>query len=591
MKIFKRVLISELAIAIGLIVIMFCTLPRIVYVSGRSAATSESMDMNEQLITRLDTYFKDLEKFGSSVEYDYELNNLLYRDLQRHSIRTEARIKNYLSNLGRYNKMDPYEVFGIVFEMDNGREYTTIGLNESLWHDIHSEVLPEYYRNGCIPLYSKPLVFKNVEVQPNVFTDTPTRVYCYVYPYANGTVKGNMVIISRYDSISSIFANYVKAKKTFLLLDRNNEPLFPGNDTLSVNYQSILSELELQHTYMESSLEKGNSLFTIRYSRYGDWKLIVEETRNAIMKRNQGILVMYFSFLLVYLVSFFGILIPFLNKVLTPLYHLAQQMKKVSEGNLDVKIEVKTHDEIGELGSIFNYMLAELKMYIDTLVEKNKKENELRYSFMLSRIDPHFIYNTMNTITYLARKGQSGDVVQVNEAMIEILKDRLRIDVYDSFDTIAHEIEITKRYLVIQEYRYRDIFKVKWEVLPELLQDQIPKSMIQPLVENALYHGILGNKDEEGEVLGGLITISVLRTKRKICIEVKDNGRGMSEAEYQDAFDPETAGRGERIGLKNIRERLFYIYGNAYDFAVITKEGFGTRVFLTVPFVDSPPIQ
>jgi sensor histidine kinase YesM len=202
---------------------------------------------------------------------------------------------------------------------------------------------------------------------------------------------------------------------------------------------------------------------------------------------------------------------------------------------------------------------------------------------MLSRIDPHFIYNTMNTITYLARKKKSEDVVQVNEAMIEILKDRLRIDVYDSFDFVAQEINTTKQYLVIQQYRYQDIFRVQWNVEPSVVNERIPKSMIQPIVENALYHGILENKDEEGEPLGGLISISIIRTRRKICIEVKDNGRGMTKEEYNAVLDPEMTEKGKKIGLKNIWSRLRYLYGDDYDFVMITEEGVGTRVFLTVP--------
>ncbi|MCK9171480.1 MAG: histidine kinase [Treponema sp.] len=587
MKILRRVILFELIIAVFLTVVIFSILIRFVYLSGLKKSVAESLAMNEQLAARVDTYFKDLEKFSASIENDYELKSLLNRDMKSHSAKNEAYIKNYLSNLGRYNSMDPYQVFGLIFILDGGNAYTTIGLNHFLIDDITSQILPLYYRNGSIPLFSRPLVYKNVVVRQDIFNDAPSYVYCYVSPYQNGNVKGDMIIISRYDNISAIFSNYVKDKTDFVLLDRFNETVYPGKKSLSLDYTDICRAIDSGSMYMQSNAQTGDSFFTIRYSRYGDWKLVVEGHKADILRQNREMLITYFSLLLIFMMAFFGILIPLLNGIFTPLNHLSEQMRKVSEGNLDVTIEVRTNDEIGELGSVFNYMLAELKSNIAILMEKNKKESELKYNFMLSRIDPHFIYNTMNTLTYLAKKGRSEDVVQVNDAIIEILKDRLRIDVYDSFDTVAHEINTTKQYIVIQQYRYEDVFKVAWNVRPDVLDYEIPKSIIQPLVENALNHGILENKDDEGELLGGLISISVLRTQRKLCIEVKDNGRGMSDKEYYDVLHSVHADRGKRIGLKNIRERLQYIYGSDYDFAIITREGVGTRVFLTVPMKET----
>jgi two-component system, sensor histidine kinase YesM len=587
MKIFRRVMLFEFIVAVFLTVVIFSVLIRFVYITGLKNSLAESLAMNEQLAARVDAYFKDLEKFSASVENDYELESLLTRDMQFHSAKNEAYIKNYLSNLGRYNSMDPYQVFGLIFILEGGNTYTTIGLNHFLIDDIMSRIMPLYYRNGCIPLFSRPLVYKNIVVRQDIFNDAPSYVYCYVSPYQSGKVKGDMIIISSYDNISAIFSNYVREKKDFVLLDRYNEAVYPGRNSLSLDYSEICKAIDSGSMYMQANVQTGESFFTIRYSRYGDWKLVVEEHKADILHRNSGMLITYFSLLLIFMMTFFCILIPLLNGIFAPLNHLAEQMKKVSEGNLDVTIEVKTKDEIGELGSVFNYMLAELKSSIAVLMEKNKKESELRYNFMLSRIDPHFIYNTMNTITYLAKKDRSQDVVQVNEAMIEILKDRLRINVYDSFDTVANEINTTKQYIVIQQYRYEDVFKVAWNVSSDLLDYQIPKSIIQPLVENALNHGILENKNDEGELLGGLVSISVLRTQRKLCIEVKDNGRGMSDTEYYDVLHSVHADRGKRIGLKNIRERLQYIYGTEYDFAIITREGVGTRVFLTVPMKET----
>ena len=185
----------------------------------------------------------------------------------------------------------------------------------------------------------------------------------------------------------------------------------------------------------------------------------------------------------------------------------------------------------------------------------------MRYGLLISQVDPHFIYNTMNTITYLAQKNRVNDVIVVNKAMIEILKDRLRIEVSEVFDSLKQEINVVKQYLMIQEYRYEGIFKVKYEIEEKCMQCYIAKNMIQPLIENALSHGLLQNKDENGEPLGGCICINIFKDQQFIHINITDNGVGMTEEEVAEISRPmKHWERGGHIGIRNIRERMKYIY-------------------------------
>ena len=225
------------------------------------------------------------------------------------------------------------------------------------------------------------------------------------------------------------------------------------------------------------------------------------------------------------------------------------------------------------------------------MVEQEKREQQLKYGLMISQVDPHFIYNTMNMITYLAQKNRNEDVIAVNKAMIQILRDRLRIEVDNVYDTVEQEIKVVREYLLIQKYRYTGIFKSVIDIEAGVEPYLIAKNILQPLVENAFFHGILCNTDEEGEVIDGCITIRIRMEEDEVEIIVKDNGAGMSQDKLDELSKPQrklsSMERGEHIGIKNIKERLDYIYENKYRFQIWSKEGEGTIVTIQIPAIVS----
>ena len=259
-------------------------------------------------------------------------------------------------------------------------------------------------------------------------------------------------------------------------------------------------------------------------------------------------------------------MIPIVNHFTGPLTDVSKQMNEIAEGNLDARIEVNSTDEIGEVGASFNVMAKRLQENIVEMVEQEKREQQLKYGLMISQVDPHFIYNTMNMITYLAQKNRNEDVIAVNKAMIQILRDRLRIEVDNVYDTVEQEIKVVREYLLIQKYRYTGIFKSVIDIEAGVEPYLIAKNILQPLVENAFFHGILCNTDEEGEVIDGCITIRIRMEEDEVEIIVKDNGAGMSQDKLDELSKPQrklsSMERGEHIGIKNIKERLDYIYEN-----------------------------
>ena len=269
-----------------------------------------------------------------------------------------------------------------------------------------------------------------------------------------------------------------------------------------------------------------------------------------------------------------------------PIKNLSEHMLKAAAGDLDSKVKTTRTDEIGQLESSYNKMIDDLSESMHVIREKEELEQQQRFSLLVSQIDPHFIYNTINSINYLARRKRCEDIITVNTALLAILRDRLRVNDIQITDTVAHEIDTVGQYIEIERFMYGGALEVKWDVSDNLLEEQIPKNMIQPIVENALFHGLI---DEESGELNGMVRISLCRTQDgclQLCVE--DNGEGMDhdrlEQVRKEKYDP--SDRGHRIGLSNIRGRLYYLYGSEDMLKIESEQGKGTKV--TVIFRRKP---
>lgn len=257
---------------------------------------------------------------------------------------------------------------------------------------------------------------------------------------------------------------------------------------------------------------------------------------------------------------------------------LASQMKKIRDYEHPVLPKIQSKDEVGILADTFYKMMDKLK-------KQEEAKKQIEYSLMVSQIDPHFIYNTLYTITYLAELNQTEDIKILNRALIGMLKDRLKISKLQAFDTLIKEKQQMENYITIQCYLCSNKLEMSFTMDKECEMLDYPKNMLQPLVENSIRHGILLHRNKEGKLIPGKITIHIWRAEGMIETEVCDNGTGMEEEKIQEYFYDEPGNNlgEEHIGIYNIRIRMSYLFGNKYKLIAENLQGGGLCIRFSFP--------
>lgn len=270
--------------------------------------------------------------------------------------------------------------------------------------------------------------------------------------------------------------------------------------------------------------------------------------------------------------------IAMVKSIIKPLQELHRVTGEIADGNLQVRAEVKSNDEIKELSDSVNDMAENIEMLVGKIKEDEGKMRRADLRLLQEQINPHFLYNTLDTIVWLIEGNSPDRAVNMVVSLSEFF--RLVLSKGREYITIQEEELHIKSYLEIQQVRYHDILDYKIDIAPELYEYKILKLTLQPLVENSLYHGIKYKRAR------GTITVTGRFLNGKICLEVKDNGVGMEEAELaslrREILRPcqETE---QGFGLANVNERIRMNFGMEYGMTIDSEKGKGTIVRILLP--------
>jgi two-component system sensor histidine kinase YesM len=264
---------------------------------------------------------------------------------------------------------------------------------------------------------------------------------------------------------------------------------------------------------------------------------------------------------------------------------LSKHITKVATGNFDIVLEIDGRDEIGQLSRQFNSMVSSINGLVMEVQESDRqknllesKQNEIKLKMMASQINPHFLFNALESIRMKAHLKGEKEISQVVRLLGKLM--RRSLEVSSGRTKLMDEIDNVRCYLDIQKFRYEDRLEYSLRIDPRVEQMFIPPLIIQPLVENAVIHGL------ENKLEGGIVYVNAELVGDHIQIDVFDNGMGM-EAEkiaelYKSLNEAEDDER-NRIGLRNVHLRLILSYGKEHGLTFESKPGSGTHISFTIP--------
>ena len=328
------------------------------------------------------------------------------------------------------------------------------------------------------------------------------------------------------------------------------------------------------------SIHNGDWLVERKQIGYTGWNIVVVNSMSNLLVENRRF--HYIVWFILLLVGAILILLDFqvFRNFTDPVYQLLATMEDFGKGNYNSRAKEEGIGEIKSLSANFNIMADKLQKQMEEIRQNEREKQKMEKKLLQSQINPHFLYNTLDSIIWMIRSEEYEGAGE----MVSSLAKFFRISLSQGKDMIplGKELEHATSYLKIQNIRFKDKFDFNVEADPKLMKYLIPKLSIQPLLENAIYHGMEGMY-EDGEII-----ISVYEEEDTIKIDVADNGLGMTEdkLEYIMHHQVVSSKRGSGIGVRNVHERIQLIYGKQYGVTITSELDEGTTATITIPKME-----
>jgi len=558
-------------------------------VSAHSKAAA--MLVADRLAGDIDVLFQDIERL-----LELESNPQVLRFLYSHT-ETYDDAKFILQTFDLYRKTYKYEsVLNITMINLYGR-----GISD---------------RRGVFQLDYNPLRnprFAHLMNKPNEVLNIPPadasdldRLDGFLYPDRNvittiATVKQQIthevigfIVIDLDESAVVSFADDAALGKTgyFYVVDERGATIFVPPSLSESDRPPRLAELGARASVDRDSFVQSDGgrsrFFVFASSQATGWKIVGSVPLQEIVEdanRIRQLIIASVALSILFTITLYFFITSRLTR---PIQLLKSKMRQAASGYLDAKVKPSGQDEIADLGASFNTMIEKIKMLLEQSIREQEHLQKAELRTLQAQINPHFLYNTLDSIVWMAEAGKNEQVIQLVQALSRLF--RISLNKGRDWITIKVELDHVQSYLFIQKMRYRDILDYEIEVGSELQVFPILKMTLQPLVENALYHGI---KNKRGK---GLIRIGAFVDQvQDIVLFVEDNGIGIPQPKLEEIRrqldaprepDPDEEGEEERnvgFGLPNVHQRLKLYFGERYGIGIDSAMNSGTRVSVRIP--------
>lgn len=548
-------LMAMLAAATGIIVYLTC---RISYENAREMSMNTSRQLVETASAEINSLFGDMWDISRILGRDTRVQRIMRTqyEKQRDMFSDTFEVSAMLSE---YNQFYP-RLFCIYFFSDQGASC------ESKYYRITLEDLTRdaLYRQACegkVAVWAQPRKGSLYSVTTG---ESLITAMVPVKELSSGAYQGAIVLEMEESRVQEFLNAGIGENGFMYICDENGTPIiFP---------EKLDEETALQHIGQKEQLTLTQEL------RYCGWSVVGVVPRSDLTRSSASIIktVLIACGLVLALAALatYGMI----RRLLRPLDELNEMIGRVGSGDMTARTQVVEYNEIGTVMLRFNQMVEQVDELLKREVENQNKLRLMELTMLHEQIKPHFLYNTLDSVVWMARGGNDEGIIKMTLALTSYLKTSLNKG--SDIIPLEKEIEHTASYLYIQSIRYKDRFTYDIVVDPSLHGRIVPKLIVQPLVENAIYHGIKRKREPSH------VTIRAWEENGLLHIDIADNGAGMTDEraeELRTALRSRDATERVGFGVRNVNERIRIMYGEAYTLTFESEEGMGTTFHIVIP--------
>ncbi len=528
-------------------------------------------DLAKQTNIRIDEFLKEIEKITLLASNGLS-NNLSATHEGSFPIQDFLREGNEQNEIAAYNILMNYimmkdRVFSIyLYNMNGGQD---------LFVSPHQPIDPDF--KVANELWFKKFMHENdrtITLTTRIDEQLKNKILAVsharkIHDVASGKLLGVIVVSIDIKFIEIVNRNLQEGLRSrFMIVDENDKIVYNVNDRLiGTLFRDNVRPPEALNVVVTSPLSQQ------KWTTYLYMPLDELTADGKILGRNLVTLA-------IVMVLFAAVISIFLSHVITtPIKKLLRNIALVEKGQFEQVEHIRSRDEIGHLSNRFNRMSHELKRMVERMQQEEIEKAKAEMRALHDQIKPHFLYNTLGSVKWIASMQQADKIVEMTDALISMLRYATKSD--GTLVTIREELDNIANYVTIQNVRYYGCIQMRYEVEDRLLDYRMPKMILQPIVENAIFHGLAELEED------GIITIRIQSQLDEVVIEVCDNGVGMDHHTMQNLMEEKSgASTGTNgIGLHNVQRRIQLHFGKPYGIQVASKIDEGTIFSILLPAI------
>lgn len=539
--------------------------------------TQMVQEENQSLITQVgrsvDSYLRSVMKLSDSLYYGVIKN----ADLSETSITEEITLlydnsKDLVDNIALFS-----EDGEMIEAVPAARLKSSADVAEEAWFQQALEKTENQH-------FSRPHVQYIFENSENQYRWVFSQSRAVELTEGTSVAQGVLLVDISYSSLEQLFDGVSMGTGGYVyLISSDGELLYHPKmqliDTGRVQENNYAAALYKDGTYQEEF--GGEKRFvTVKSIGYTGWKVVGVTPENVVTLN--GIKTrLFIVFLIVLILSILVLINSYISSRITnPIKELEKSVGVLEEGNLEAPVYMGGSYEIQHLGKSISNMAAQIRLLMKDIVSEHEAKRKQEFDTLQSQINPHFLYNTLDIIVWMIENEQKAEAVKAVTALARFF--RISLSKGKSIITVRDELEHVRNYLMIQHMRFKNKFSYEIQAEEAVLELSSLKLMLQPLVENAIYHG-MEFMDGDGEII-----LRAWKEDAELYFEVSDNGLGMTEEQVERLFSSSThvaSNRGSGIGVKNVNERIKLYFGEQYGLTIDSEPDEGTRVRIHLPAV------